>query len=163
MQIDKAKWLVEALCEVSMTIATAESCTGGKISAMITAVPGSSTVFPGGVVSYCDRTKHQLLGVPEDLLIDQGAVSEPVAISMAEGISRALGTDIGISATGLAGPDGDGSDTPIGTVFLGLHTPDGNCCRHCSLEGNRWSVQNQAVEIALDMLIEYLETHRHLL
>ena len=115
----KEERLVFLLRERNLTITTAESCTGGRIAAAITAVPGSSLVFPGGIVSYCDRVKHQLLGVPEEMLEEYTAVSEPVAKAMAQGAVSHLGTDLALSATGLAGPEGDGVQ-PVGTVFLGL-------------------------------------------
>ena len=107
------------LTEEKWTVTTAESLTGGRIAAAITAVPGSSNVFPGGVVSYCDRIKHEVLGVPEELLSEYGAVSAPAAEAMARGAARLMGTDLALSATGLAGPDGDGVHE-VGTVFVSM-------------------------------------------
>ena len=152
----KEERLVSLLRERNLTITTAESCTGGRIAAAITAVPGSSHVFPGGIVSYCDRVKHQLLGVPEDMLEEYTAVSEPVAKAMAQGAASQLGTDLALSATGLAGPEGDGVQ-PVGTVFLGLYAGGKSVCEHHVFPGNRAQVQAEATERALEMALEWLE------
>ena len=159
MLSSKAQELVELLREQNRTITTAESCTGGRIASAITGVPGSSHVFPGGIVSYCDRVKHQLLGVPQETLERYTAVSEPVAEAMARGASRVMGTDLALSATGLAGPEGDGIQ-PVGTVFLGLF--DGENClveRHV-FPGDRGQVQTAATERALEMALTWLEGQR---
>lgn len=148
--------LVNALKDRKLTITTAESCTGGRIAAAITAVPGSSKVFPGGIVSYCDRVKHQLLDVPEDMLEQYTAVSEPVARAMAQGASRQLGTDLALSATGLAGPEGDGIQ-PVGTVFLGLYAAGETYCERHVFLGDRAQVQAQATRRALEMALNWLE------
>lgn len=148
--------LVQALRNRNLTITAAESCTGGRIAAAITAVPGSSRVFPGGIVSYCDRVKHQLLGVPEEMLEQYTAVSEPVAKAMARGAAQQLGTDLALSATGLAGPEGDGVQ-PVGTVFLGLYADGVAVCEHHVFPGNRAQVQAEATERALEMALEWLE------
>ena len=142
----------------NLTITTAESCTGGRIAAAITAVPGSSHVFPGGIVSYCDRVKHQLLGVPENMLAQYTAVSEPVARAMAQGAAGQLNTDLALSATGLAGPEGDGIQ-PVGTVFLGLYAGGKTECEHHVFPGDRAQVQAQATQCALEMALRWLEAH----
>ena len=152
----KEERLVSLLRERNLTITTAESCTGGRIAAAITAVPGSSHGFPGGIVSYCDRVKHQLLGVPEEMLEEYTAVSEPVAKAMAQGAASHLGTDLALSATGLAGPEGDGVQ-PVGTVFLGLYAGGKSVCEHHVFPGNRAQVQAEATERALEMALEWLE------
>lgn len=139
------------------TITTAESLTGGKIAGEITAVPGSSAVFPGGVVSYCDRIKHQVLGVPQKLLETHGAVSEPVAKAMAEGAAELMGTDLALSATGLAGPDGDGSGNPVGTVYLGLYARGEVRCEKHVFAGDREDIRRQSVERAIEMARSALE------
>lgn len=154
---DKARRLVARLKERGSTIATAESLTGGRIAAAITSVPGSSEIFPGGIVSYCDRIKAELLGVPETLLAQYGAVSEPVARAMAQGAAQRLKTDFAVSATGLAGPDGDGSGQPVGTVFLGLYAEGKTFCSHLTLEGSREQIQHQTVEKALELALSALE------
>lgn len=154
---DKAKRLVALLKERGRTIATAESLTGGRIAAAITAVPGSSGVFPGGIVSYCDRVKHQMLGVPMEMLEKYGAVSEPVARAMAQGAAEQMRTDLAVSATGLAGPDGDGSGTLVGTVYLGLYMDGKVMCRHYLFDGERAEIQGKAVESALEFVLCMLE------
>lgn len=154
---DKAERLVALLKERGSTISTAESITGGRIASAITAVPGSSEMFPGGIISYCDRIKAELLGVPEDLLAQYGAVSEPVAIAMAQGAAQRLKTDFAVSATGLAGPNGDGSGQPVGTVFLGLYAEGKTWCSHLAGKGSREQIQGQAVEQALELVLSVLE------
>ncbi len=154
---DKARQLVAALGTRGLTITTAESLTGGRIASAITAVPGSSAVFPGGIVSYCDRVKHQLLGVPQELLDDYGAVSEPVAKAMAAGAARRMGTDLALSATGVAGPDGDGSGNPVGTVYLGLYAGGNVTCERHMFPGDRADVQRQSVQQAIEMALAYFE------
>lgn len=153
----KVAQLIALLKEKGLTITAAESCTGGRIASAITSVPGSSQVFPGGFVTYCDAVKHRVLGVPEDMLETCGAVSVPVAKAMAQGAATRMGTDLALSATGLAGPDGDGSGTPVGTVYLGLYARDEVRCEHHVFPGDRVSVQQQAAERALEMALEWLE------
>lgn len=150
-----AQRLVTALKEKHLTIAAAESCTGGRIAAAITAVPGSSNVFPGGVVTYCDEAKNRLLEVPTMLLETQGAVSEPVAWAMARGAARIFETDLAISVTGLAGPDGDG-EHPVGTVFLGLYAQGETVVEQHCFTGDREEIQNQATQRALKIALDYL-------
>lgn len=136
------------------TLATAESCTGGGIGAAITAVSGSSAVYKGGIISYQNEIKRDLLGVsPKDLTV-LGPVSGPVAEQMAEGARKALQADIAISVTGLAGPGADEFGNPVGTVYIGY--ADKNCVfsRHFLFEGDRESVRIQAVENALRILLE---------
>ena len=108
------------------TLATAESCTGGGIGAVLTSVPGSSAVYKGGIISYTNQIKQKLLHVPSDLLIDRGAVSSEVAQAMAKGARSQLDSDIAVSVTGLAGPGGDDFGNPVGTVFIGYC--DENIC-----------------------------------
>lgn len=155
----KAGRLVALLKERGLTITAAESCTGGRIAAAITAIPGSSAVFPGSLVTYCDAVKHRVLGVPQDLLDEYGAVSEPVARAMAAQAARVMETDLALSATGLAGPDGDGRE-PVGTVYLGLYAGgEGTCERHV-FSGDRAAVQRQATERAVELALAWLEQNR---
>jgi nicotinamide-nucleotide amidase len=112
-----------ALQERSWTVALAESCTAGGAAALLTEVPGSSAWFRGGVVAYANDVKTALLGVPEALLAAHGAVGEECARAMAEGVRRAVGTDVGVSITGVAGPDGGTAERPVGTVCFGLALP----------------------------------------
>ena len=136
------------------TIATAESCTGGGIGEALTSVPGSSAVFKGGMISYCDEIKHKLLGVSQECLGQYGAVSAPVAEAMAKGAKDALCADMAISATGLAGPAGDDRGNPVGTVFIGWCDENGAFSREYHFSGDRETVRHQAIEKALQLIVE---------
>ena len=149
--------LLERFRAAGKTLATAESCTGGLLGALLTAVPGSSDVYRGGVISYCNAVKHGLLGVPEALLEEYGAVSWQVAEAMAEGACRAAQADFGVSTTGLAGPDGDGSGKPVGLVYVGCAGPKGVTHRELHLTGSRDEIRQQACREALALLESRLE------
>ncbi len=136
------------------TLATAESCTGGGIGSAITAVSGSSAVYKGGIISYCNEIKHALLGVDSGLLETCGAVSAPVAEAMASGARAALNTDIAVSVTGLAGPGGDEFGNPVGTVYIGYSSPGRTFSRRFRFEGDRENVRQQAVRAALLIILE---------
>lgn len=151
-----ARRAVEALARRGQAVATAESCTGGLLGARITAVPGSSAVYPGGVISYSCAVKERVLGVDGAALQTLGAVSESVARQMAEGARRVLWADWGIGITGLAGPDGDGSGKPVGLVYLALAGPEGTACRECHFSGGRAAVRSAAADAALEMLLAAL-------
>ena len=138
------------------TLATAESCTGGMIGAYITAVPGSSAVYKGGIISYTNEIKQNLLGVDKTLLEKEGAVSAPVAKAMAEGARRALRADIAVSVTGLAGPSGDEFGNPVGTVYIGYADERQCVSRHFVFHGDRDSVREQATDAALAVILEYV-------
>ena len=145
------------LLERGLTLATAESCTGGLIARRITALPGASRVYRGGVVSYWTEVKAAVLGVPQDILDQYGAVSEPTARAMAEGAQRITGADIAVSVTGVAGPDPDERGNPVGLVFIGLATPDGTFCRRTeSGRRTRDRIQDLSANPALDMVRRYL-------
>lgn len=145
------------LLERALTLATAESCTGGLIARRITALPGASRVYRGGVVSYWTEVKAAVLGVPQDILDQYGAVSEPTARAMAEGARRITGADIAVSVTGVAGPDPDERGNPVGLVFIGLATPDGTFCRRTeSGRRTRDRIQDLSANHALDMVRRYL-------
>ena len=135
------------------TLATAESCTGGGIGSALTAVPGSSSIYKGGVISYCNEIKHRLLGVDEALLEACGAVSAPVAEAMAAGARTVLRTDIAVSVTGLAGPGGDEQGNPVGTVFIGYADHRGVLSREYHFYGDRDAVRAAAVEAALQLIL----------
>lgn len=136
------------------TLATAESCTGGLIGSMLTAVPGSSRVYKGGIISYWSEVKQNLLSVEDVLLKTKGPVSEPVAKAMAVGAQRAMGTDIAVSVTGLAGPDGDEFGYPVGTVFLGYADDKCAIVKEFHFSGDRDSVRRKAAEAALRLILE---------
>ena len=141
-------------CLQGKTLATAESCTGGMIGQMLTAVSGSSAVYKGGIVSYWNETKHRLLGVPQALLDRLGPVSAPVAEAMAMGAARSLETDVAVSITGLAGPGGDEFGNPVGRVYIGYWDADGACSREFTFMGDREAVRCQAAEAALKWILE---------
>ena len=136
------------------TLATAESCTGGGIGAAITAVPGASKVFVGGVISYTNEVKHSVLGVPVETLNTCGAVSAPVARAMAEGARGVIGADVAVAATGLAGPDGDEFGNPVGTVFIGYADGHTAFAREYHFDGDRAAVREQTIEAALALILE---------
>ena len=137
------------------TLATAESLTGGAIGAALTAVPGSSAVYKGGIVSYTDEIKRNVLGVSGDLLEKHGAVSEPVAGQMVSGVRRIIDADIAISVTGLAGPGGDSYGNPVGTVFIGYEDALRHVVNRYRFEGDREAVRRQTLETALELILQY--------
>lgn len=136
------------------TLATAESCTGGGIGAALTAVPGSSAVYKGGVISYCNEIKHRLLGIDLQTLEHFGAVSAPVAEAMAMGARSALNTDIAVSVTGLAGPGADEYGNPVGTVYIGYADTRTVISGKYHFCGDREEVRTQAVRAALQLILE---------
>lgn len=117
--------VIAAATTGGLTLATAESCTGGLVAAALTAVPGSSTAVDRGFVTYSNAAKRELLGVPAEMLDQYGAVSEPVARAMAEGARSRAGVDLAVSITGIAGPGGGSTDKPVGLVYFGLASPKG--------------------------------------
>ena len=135
-----------------VTIATAESCTGGMVAARLTDVPGSSASFVGGVVAYADEVKRSELGVSEELLAQHGAVSGEVAAAMAEGARLRLGADVAVAVTGIAGPDGGTPEKPVGLVYLHAAGPDGSVSRMLDLPGDRAQVRMRATVTALHLL-----------
>ena len=147
-----AEHLVAMLKATGMTCATAESCTGGGIGNAITGVPGSSEVYLGGVVSYSNQVKHEVLGVSSASLETFGAVSPQVAEEMALGARRLTRADIAVSVTGIAGPGGGNAEKPVGLVWFGLATADGVRSEKKLFMGDRASVRAQAVTHALGML-----------
>ena len=148
---------LKLLREKGMTFATAESCTGGQIAQQITALPGASDVYRGGVVSYWTAVKASVLGVPQEILDEFGAVSEPTARAMAEGAARITGADLAVSVTGVAGPDSDERGNPVGLVFVGLATPMGTYCRKLDLGRKRRDrIRNVSCNHAYDMLRRYI-------
>ena len=136
------------------TLVTAESCTGGAIGAALTAVPGASNVYKGGIISYCNDVKNSMLGVSELLLKEVGAVSAPVAEAMANGARVALKADVAISVTGLAGPAGDDYGNPVGTVYIGYADKDRCLHRHFCFNGDRDAVRSAAVAEALNLILD---------
>ena len=135
-------------------LATAESLTGGGIGQAITSVSGASAVFAGGIISYTNQVKHQVLGVPMELLNTCGAVSAPVAKAMAQGARRLIGADVAVAVTGLAGPNGDEFGNPVGTVFIGYADERTAFARECHFIGDRTQVREQTIEAALALILE---------
>lgn len=150
--------MMKLCCEVlerlrGKTLATAESLTGGGIGAALTGIPGSSAVYKGGIISYCDEVKAEILGVDPEILRTQGAVSAPVAQAMAEGARKLLKTDVAVSVTGLAGPGGDDFGHPVGTVFIGY--ADGRVRRTEAhhFTGGRDGIRQQTIQSALRLIL----------
>ena len=148
-----AERLVQVLTEKKMTCATAESCTGGGVGHAITAVAGSSAVFWGGVISYDNSVKRGVLGVPEEVLATQGAVSSECAAAMADGARRLVKTDLAVSVTGIAGPGGGSAAKPVGLVWFGLASAKGVTTEKRIFPGDRTAVRMAAVEHALRLLL----------
>ncbi len=151
--------LVTRLTRAGMTVATAESLTGGALAARIVEVPGASAVFPGGIVSYAEEIKSRLLGVSPSLIEERGVVSEAVAAAMAEGARGALGSSVAVSTTGVAGPSGGTPETPVGTVCIGVAGAGGTRCYTEHFSGDREAVRRAAVDAALAHLLVYLTEH----
>jgi PncC family amidohydrolase len=145
------------LADGRLTIAAAESCTGGNVARRITDIPGSSAYFLGSIVSYSNEAKHKLLGVPEDVLNKPGAVSEPTARAMAEGARRAFEATVAVSTTGIAGPAGGTDRKPVGTVFIAASGPAGTTVEEHHFPGGRADVTAAATEAALRLLAETVE------
>jgi nicotinamide-nucleotide amidase len=143
--------------ESGLRIAAAESCTGGLVSARLTSVPGSSEVFVGALVAYEDRLKLDMLGIPGEVLQRHGAVSAETATAMASGVRRALGAEIGVSVTGVAGPGGGTPEKPVGLVFIHAETPDASHGVELRLPGNRDAVRRRAAASALHLLRRLLQ------
>ena len=135
-------------------LATAESLTGGGIGAAITSVSGASAVFAGGVISYTNEVKHNVLGVPEEVLDTCGAVSAPVAQAMAQGAKGVIGADVAVAVTGLAGPDGDEFGNPVGTVFIGYADDKTAFAREYHFHGDRAGIREQTICAALELVLE---------
>ena len=147
-----------SLRERGLTLALAESCTGGLIGNRITDVAGSSTYFLGGVVSYSYDAKERLLGVSHNTLYDSGAVSEPTAREMARGARRVLGADIGLAVTGIAGPGGAMPGKPVGLTWVALSARAAEQARQFIWQGNRTENKAQSAEAALTLLNDYLQS-----
>ena len=157
MYMNSAERLVDLLKEKGEKICFAESCTGGLVSAAITAVAGSSAVFDGALCSYANRIKNTLLGVSEEVLETMGAVSPRSALQMAEGALALFSADLAVSVTGIAGPDGGTPEKPVGTVFIcALHRDGTRILKRCRFTGNRDTVRSKSVEIAIKCAIDII-------
>ena len=150
--------LVTLAREKNITFGTAESCTGGLISAAVTDISGASAVFWGGIVSYDNRVKENLLGVEHETLVTLGAVSAKTAEQMAVGAVRALSVDFAVSVTGIAGPGGGTPEKPVGLVYIAVASTKGVITvKENHFKGEREEVRRQTVETALSMLISAIE------
>jgi nicotinamide-nucleotide amidase len=154
---DLAATVLDACRSRHLTIGVAESCTGGLLGARLTAIPGSSDVFQGGVIAYSNAIKSSLLGVPPDLVREHGAVSEPVVRAMASGARVALHVDAALSITGIAGPSGGTAAKPVGTVWIALDVQGTVEARELRLWGDREEVRHRAAQAALELLRRTLQ------
>lgn len=137
------------------SLVTAESCTGGGIGAELTAIPGSSAVYKGGVICYTNWVKEHVLGIDREVLAQFGAVSQPVAGFMASQVRKLMHADVAVSVTGLAGPCGDGFSDDVGTVYIGYESQSDAVVRKYRFPGDRQSVREQAIKAALMLILEY--------
>jgi len=147
-----AELVLDLLRARSLTLATAESCTGGLVAARLTAVPGASDVFRGAVVAYANDVKAAQLGVPAEVLAEHGAVSEQAAAAMAGGARERVGADVAVAVTGIAGPGGGTADKPVGLVFLHAAGPDGGLSRRFDFPGDRETIRQRAAVAALHLV-----------
>lgn len=149
-----AQRLHSLLADGRLTVATAESCTGGGVAAAITTVAGSSAYLLGGIVAYSNEAKQSLLGVPATILETRGAVSEETARAMAEGALRAFAADLAVSTTGIAGPSGATARKPVGLVYIARADAAGTVCQEHHFAGDRATVIAAATEAALALLLD---------
>lgn len=151
--------LGKLLIDKGWSLALAESCTGGMVSARLTDVPGSSKFFYGGVVSYHNWVKYKVLGVSNRDLDKYGAVSSQVALSMASGVKKLMKTDIALSVTGIAGPDGGTFEKPVGLVYIAIDGSSGSQVRKLQLNGNRDEIRAEVTLKALEILCKYIRSN----
>jgi PncC family amidohydrolase len=149
-------YLGQLLSERDLWLATAESFTGGLLGHLITNVPGSSSYFRGGVIAYANEVKMGMLRVSAATLDNYGAVSKETVLEMARGVREALKTDIGLSMSGIAGPDGGSDKKPVGTVWIGLSTMEIENAEKFIFSGDRQKVKEKAANMALQLIIDHL-------
>ena len=150
----KAEAVVNRLKEQGLTLATAESCTGGLIGKLLTDVPGASAIYKGGVISYVNEIKRCLLGVEQETLDVCTAVSRETAHEMARGARERLMTGCAVSVTGLAGPDGDGTGRPVGLVYIAVDTAGFSFCKELHTSGSRPEIREQAAEAVVQLILD---------
>ena len=150
--------LGQLLLRKGLTMGTAESCTGGKIASLMTSVAGSSAYFVGGVVSYTNEVKHQVLGVSSEALDRYGAVSQAVVEQMAQGATRVLGCDCAVATSGIAGPGGGSLEKPVGTVWICVQCGEKQVAERCHFPGTRDRVIDRATMTGMLMLIKLLRS-----
>ena len=149
--------VIQELTSKGQTISFAESCTGGRIATAFTAISGASEVLHGSCVTYSNDIKQQWLGVTQEVLENEGAVSKSCVEQMLEGIQKMTGSDYAIAVSGIAGPTGGTEFKPVGTVYIGLQTPFSQEVFHCNFNGPREAVQEQSTAFAIEKLAEVLE------
>src|SRR3954453_16031802 len=154
---EAARALGKTLRERHLTITTAESCTGGAIAAVITAIPGASDYFPGSIVAYSAAVKAALLGVPQAIIDGEGVVSEACALAMACGARTACSSDLALATPGIAGPGGAEPGKPVGLVYIALAWDAGTSCRRPIFPGERAAVIAAATRVALDLARDWLD------
>lgn len=155
MEIEKA--VADILAARGLTMTTAESCTGGLISARMVNVPGVSNVFKAGFITYANEAKQKFLGVKEETLMQFGAVSRQTAEEMAEGAARAAEADVAVSVTGIAGPDGGTKEKPVGLVYIGCYISGNVRVEEYHFDGDRIQVRERTAQAALMQLLECLK------
>jgi len=152
--------LAAQLAEQGLSLATAESCTGGGLSHLLTSIPGASAFFVGGIIAYQNDIKERFLGVPKQVLQDYGAVSSQTALAMADGCRSRFGTDIAVSITGIAGPGGGSAEKPIGLVYIAVAVNQGTRATEFFFSGQREQIRDAAISAALDLILEALNERR---
>ena len=148
--------IITKLIEKNITLATAESCTGGSLGKIITSVSGVSSIYGYGFITYANEAKENLLGVPHEVLETVGAVSFETALAMAEGARRVSGSDIAVSVTGIAGPTGGTPEKPVGLVYIAIADKDGSEYRKLNLDGNRDEVRAKTCDEVFKLIKERL-------
>ena len=156
-----ASAVVKLLKDRSLTISFCESCTGGGIASAITDIPGSSSVFGFGTVTYSNEAKMKVAKVSEETLKKYGAVSPETALEMADGIRKLSGSDIAVSVTGIAGPDGGSKEKPVGLVYMGISTNENSYTKRLMLKGNRDKIRENTVKKALTEIFQYIKENEN--
>ena len=146
--------IILKLIEKNITLATAESCTGGSLGKIITSVSGVSQIYGYGFITYANEAKEKILGVPHEVLETVGAVSSETALAMAEGARRVSGSDIAVSVTGIAGPTGGTPEKPVGLVYIAIADKDGSEYRKLNLDGNRDEVRRKTCDEVFKLICE---------
>lgn len=144
--------IIRSLTKKHRTLSTAESCTGGLLAHRLTNVPGSSKVFVLGVVLYSNQAKSRMVKVPASLIQSHGAVSQPVAVAMAQGVRKLMASDYGIAITGIAGPSGGSKTKPLGLTFIAVSQREKTSCIKCLFKGRREQIKSKAATQALKIL-----------
>jgi len=156
MHIDKEliEKIIERLTQREQTVSFAESCTGGRIAAAVTSVSGASNILNGSCVTYSNEIKRRWLGVKLEILENYGAVSKECVSQMLDGIQEMAQSDYAVAVSGIAGPTGGSELKPVGTVYIGISTPDNKEIFHCNFSGNREDIQERSTQFAIEKLAE---------